>query len=115
MSLSEFENEAVDMAVRDYVARRRPPEHLRDRLDLAFTWDGSDVILFEVRPRWDDPSVKIHEHLARAKYVKSRKKWKVYWMRADFRWHLYPPLPEVDDIAAFLDEVERDPHGCFWG
>jgi len=115
MSISEFEHESVKASVESFIARRRPPEHLRDRVDLAYTWDGSEVIIFEIRPRWNDPSVTIHEHVARSKYIKSRKKWKIYWQRADLKWHAYPPKPEVDHISAFLAEVQLDPHGCFWG
>ena len=58
---------------------------------------------------------KIEEAVAKATYVKSKKVWKVYWQRADLKWHRYDPHPEVNSIEEFLDVVERDEHCCFYG
>ncbi|HKL26212.1 MAG TPA: DUF3024 domain-containing protein [Desulfuromonadales bacterium] len=53
--------------------------------------------------------------VAKATYVKIRKIWKIYWMRADLKWHGYQPDPVVQSIEEFLEIVERDEYGCFYG
>jgi len=52
---------------------------------------------------------------AKTTYVKKTGKWKVYWQRADLKWHSYQPTPEVDNLEEFLALVDRDEHGCFKG
>lgn len=53
--------------------------------------------------------------VAKATYVKAQKIWKVYWQRADLKWHRYDPDPEVKKIEEFLVVVEKDEFGCFYG
>jgi hypothetical protein len=36
-------------------------------------------------------------------------------LRADLKWHKYPPKPEVPTIEAFLALVEEDEYACFYG
>ena len=52
---------------------------------------------------------------AKATYVRTQKIWKIYWQRADLKWHSYEPVPTVKTIDAFCAAVEEDPYGCFWG
>jgi hypothetical protein len=113
--VNESEKKRVEKAVAAYVAKRRPPEHIRDEVDLAFRFDGRYVDIFEIRPRWKRPSEKVEEAVARARYFKSRNAWVVYWRRADMKWHRYGPAPEVKTIGAFLRIVDEDQYGCFFG
>jgi hypothetical protein len=114
-SMNEFEREGVEKAVAAYVARCRPPAEIREQVDLSFRFDGRFVEIFEIRPRWDEPAEKIEEAVARARYLKSREAWLVYWQRADLKWHKYDPAPEVPTIQDFLALVDEDKHGCFFG
>ena len=52
--------------------------------------------------------------MARATYVKRQSLWKVYWQRADLKWHLYEPVPEVNTLEEFLRIVEADEYACFF-
>ena len=113
--MNETEKKRVEDAVAAFVAKRRPPEHLRSQVDLAFRFDGRYVEIFEIRPRRNKPSEKIEEAVARARYFKSRGEWAVYWQRADMKWHKYPPASEVKTIQAFLKVVGEDEYGCFFG
>jgi hypothetical protein len=36
-------------------------------------------------------------------------------MRSDLKWHGYEPNPEVETLSDFLDIIQKDPYGCFWG
>jgi len=115
MALSEFEQKRIERIVGAYVEKHRPPAHIRNKVDLSFRVKGQSVEIFEIRPRWDKPSVKIEESVAKGTYVKSKRKWKIFWQRADLKWHLYTPVPDVKTIEQFLNVVEEDQYSCFFG
>ena len=115
MALSEFERKKCEKEVRAFIERRRPPPHVRNELDLGFRVSGQSVEIFEIRPLWREPDKKIEHAVAKATYVNARGVWKVYWQRADLKWHRYDPDPEVSSVLAFLDVVDRDQHACFFG
>lgn len=115
MALSESEAKQVEAAVSRFMGRHRPPEHIRPELDLGYRLTGQSLELFEVRPRWDKSSEKIEHGVAKARYVKRHGIWKVYWQRADLKWHRYEPDPEVDSVEEFLSVVAEDRYACFFG
>ena len=94
--------------------KRRPPEHLREKLDLNYRFEKQSVILFEIRPLLGRPNEIIEHAFAKASWVKSQEVWKVYWMRGNLKWYPYDP-PAVEDFEQFLTEVDEDRLGCFWG
>ena len=57
----------------------------------------------------------IEEMIAKTTFVRRAKTWKVFWRRADLKWHQYDPVPELRSLDEFLELVEDDEHGCFWG
>lgn len=115
MALSEFETRKYEKLVGDFIERRRPPLHVRKELDLGFRVKGQSVEIFEIRPMWRQPDKIIEEAVAKATYVRSKKVWKVYWQRADLKWHRYDPDPEVYSLEEFLNIVDRDEYACFFG
>lgn len=116
MALSEFEYKRAQKLVGEFVERRRPPAHIRGKLDSAFRIERQSVVLFEIRPRWGGPPDETMEQPhAKATWVKARGIWRVYWMRADLKWHAYAPCPEVRDLESFLRVVGEDAHHCFFG
>jgi hypothetical protein len=62
-----------------------------------------------------DASRKTESAIAKATYNRRRKTWKIFWQRADMRWHGYQPHLEADCIEEFLYVVDKDDHGCFFG
>lgn len=116
MALSELETKRLEKAVGAFIEARRPPPHIRAKLDLAYRISGQSVEIFELRPSWDGEPGEIIEHpVAKATYVKSTALWRVFWMRADLTWHAYAPTPQVGNIEKFLALVAEDKHGCFFG
>jgi len=84
-------------------------------VDLGYRLQDQTVELFEIRAHWQDSRQRVEGPVARARYVKSRRCWRVYWHRSNGRWEAYDPLPEVESLEAFLELVEGDPYGCFFG
>ncbi len=115
MALTEKETADIEAAMADFMKKRRPPVEIRDRLDLAYRIEGQSVIIYDIRPFWRDPSHKIEGMVAKATYVRKSHRWKIYWQRADMKWHTYPPHPEAVFFEEFLAVVDGDENGCFWG
>ena len=115
MAFSEFEIRKYEKVVGQFIEKRRPPLHIRSQLDLAFRVDGQSVEIFEVRPVWREPEKKMEHPVAKATYVKTQRIWRIYWQRADLKWHCYEPNPEVGTIEDFIALVDKDEHACFFG
>ncbi len=115
MAFSEFETKRIEKLVGAFVARRRPAPALRAEVDLAFRLSGQSVEIFEIRPAWRTPERMIESPIAKATFVRTRQVWRVFWRRADLRWHSVPDSPEVPTIEAFIALVDADEYAYFWG
>lgn len=101
--------------IENYIESIRPAVEMRHQLDIGYSFINYEVIIFEIRPQWNDES-KIHKYpFVKAKFVRSKQIWKIYWMRASGKWELYEPNPAVRNIQSFIEIVEEDEHGCFRG
>lgn len=116
MAFSEFELKQIETAAKDFEQLRRPPAHIRPELDVRWYIQGQSVIVSEYRPMWNNPSEIQEFPSAKATYVKSRKHWKLYWMRRDLKWHRYD---EDNETHRFIKDVftiiHTDQYGCFFG
>mgnify|MGYP001474529502 CR=1 FL=1 len=115
MPLDILKTAEVIESLENFMSKRRPSEDIRDELDLAYKIENQSLIIFEIRPRFMKESEKIESPLAKTTWVKSRQHWKIFWMRADLKWHSYKPIPTVRSIDDFLEIVDEDSYGCFWG
>ena len=115
MAFNEFELKKFEKAIKGFLDRKRPPPHIRKQLDLCYRLKGQSVEIFEIRPRWDDPNQLTENPIAKATYVRRQGIWKIYWQRADLKWHSYEPHPKVIELDEFLKVVESDEYACFFG
>jgi hypothetical protein len=116
MALSEFETKRCEKLISEYVDRCRPPAHIRPELDLGYRVKNQSVELFEIRPVWRGKSGDFMEHpVAKTTYVRTRGIWRIFWQRADLKWHAYEPDAEVKNLEDFIAVVEADEYGCFYG
>jgi hypothetical protein len=115
MALTDLERKRCERDLARFLERRRPPPHIRSDLDIGYRISGQSVEVFEVRPDWQDPDVKRELPFAKATFVRTRDRWRVFWMKRDLRWHTYEPNPEVHRLEAFLNLVDRDDFRCFFG
>ncbi|MCF6313462.1 MAG: DUF3024 domain-containing protein [Verrucomicrobiales bacterium] len=115
MALEEFDQALIEVKVAEFITKHRPPERVRDKVDLSFRIEDQSVIIFELRVNWRDASQWIDSPIAKATYVKKTKDWKVYWQRADLKWHRYEPVGTVESVDDFLQVVDEDEFACFWG
>lgn len=115
MALNDIEKKRIEKAVNAFMEKFRPAPHIRLELDYGYKISDQSIELFEIRPQWDNPKIRHESPFAKATFVRTKGKWKVFWRRADLKWHIYPPLPEVRAIEDFLSAVEKDEYHCFFG
>ncbi|WP_310555518.1 DUF3024 domain-containing protein [Flavobacterium sp.] len=92
----------------------RPPEHMRDQLDIGYSFINNVLILFEIRPSFIDKDKILNIEFAKTRYFKSKEIWKIYWKRANDNWDPYK-IEEVSNIDAFFKIIKEDKYGCFLG
>ena len=115
MALSDHELQHCEKALLQFMERRRPPPQIRDQLEILYRISGHSIEIFEVRPFWRDQTKRVESPVAKATFVRTKHHWKVFWMRQDLKWHRYEPKAEVEALETFLEVVDQDQFGCFFG
>ena len=82
-----------------------------EKLPLQIIKEKQSYIVGHKRKRYFDGSEYL-DKACKITYVKKSGIWKLYWMRADLKWH---PYKEFGDLNKLLEEVKADPNSCFWG
>jgi hypothetical protein len=114
MSFTEIELRRIEKTVGE-MCERRSPMQFRDELRTTFDVKGYDVTVYEERPHWRNPQKWIKEPVAKFKYISKDNVWKLFWMRADLKWHSYEMPRGTKTLEALVKEVDIDPHGAFFG
>ncbi len=115
MAFSDLERRRHERDLSRFVDARRPPPHIRPELDFGYRIAGQSIELFEIRPDWQDHTVILESSFAKATWVATRKRWRIYWKRQDLKWHGYEPHPEAATLEEVLAVVGRDEYACFFG
>lgn len=96
-------------------SKRRPPLHLRNQIREGQRFLDQSIELLFVRPHFRNPEVWIEEAFAKVRYVRKQNIWRLYWHRADGKWHGYTPHPEAKSLAQALRVINQDALHCFFG
>jgi len=112
MAFSEIEIVSVKDAMDKYILRIRPQPEIRDRLDISYKIYDQSVEIFEIRP--DMNGRIMHNPIAKTTFIRTNNTWKIFWMRADLKWHGYI-TQYVKTIYEFIEIVDEDDNCCFWG
>jgi hypothetical protein len=115
MAIDVLQTLDIIEAMENFITRNRPSENIRHQLDLSYKIEDQSIIIFEIRPRWNKPDEIMECAVAKTTFVKAKNHWKVFWQRADLKWHSYQPKPIVNELKDFIGLVEEDKHHCFWG
>ena len=115
MPIDALQTVEIIEVMENYLSRKRPPEHIRNQLDIGYTIDKQSIIVFEIRPQWNKPAIILEHPFAKTTFVKNTNNWKVFWMRADLKWHSYSPKVTVKNLKEFINLIEKDEHHCFLG
>jgi hypothetical protein len=116
MAFTETDIAAYTQEVeKHFWSERRPPLHLRNQIREGLRIEGQSIDLFFIRPAFNRPDEFVEEAIARITYIRTRELWRIFWMRADGKWHRYPPCPETGSLKKALQIVRKDDHHCFFG
>ncbi len=117
MAFSEEELQTHKIALDAFLEKRRPPEEIRDQVDIAYSdsVDNQSIMILEIRPVFMQPGKKVEMAVAKATFERTSDTWKIYWQRSNMKWVSYEPVPAVGRLEEFLQLVDEDRMGCFWG
>jgi Protein of unknown function (DUF3024) len=115
MAFTKAELAKCKRALDAFMERRRPPPHIRDKLDFGYRITEQSIELFEIRPVWNDASRQQEQRFAKATFVRSRDQWHIFWQRADLKWHRYGKHPSAATLVKVLAVIDEDGYGCFFG
>ena len=105
-----------ESTIKKYVESLRPENAtFRAQLDFGYFYDGKVVVLYSIRPIWNNPKEIQHLEFAKIRFYTSRQEWNLYWMRASGKWELYEPFPKSTHLDNIIDSIREDKHGCFYG
>ena len=115
-SPAEIHNHLVTLET-GFWAYRRPPLQLRHKIreGQRIAGPSQSIELFFERPAFQRPGEWVESSIAKMKYLRNRDVWKLYWKRADGRWHRYPHCPETETLCEALAVIEEDAYCCFFG
>ncbi|MFH1079237.1 MAG: DUF3024 domain-containing protein [Pseudomonadota bacterium] len=114
MPLTEFTKKLIETRLFEY-CERRIPIHARDQVKLIYKITGNNVTLIETRPYYMNPSVWTETPIAQFRFNHETKKWTLYWMDRNSRWHLDELVKPSIHFEDILKELDRDATGIFWG
>lgn len=73
MAFNDIERKRVENEAAAFVEKVRPPAHVRPKLDIGYRVENQNVLIFEIRPSFRDPSSKHEGYVAKATYVRTDK------------------------------------------
>jgi hypothetical protein len=114
LAFSEIELKRIE-AVVGPLCGRRSPAHAHHQVRTEYRVEDQGVLIVEVRVVWDDPSRWMEHGVAKLKFNRKAGEWRLFWQRASLRWESYEPLASSRDLAILVEEIDRDPNGCFFG
>ena len=67
--LDEVELARVRRAMDAFMQQRRPPPHIRSKVDLGFRVIGQSIEIFETRPSWQGQRIGMRDSRTRATHI----------------------------------------------
>jgi len=114
VAFDELELKRIERTVGELCRKCSPPEHA-DELRTVYEVEGHSVTMYEERSPWDGVGEWTRSGIARFRFSRSRREWRLYRMRQDLRWHLYDPDEMPADLDSLVAVVEADKYGAFFG
>ncbi len=114
MALPEFTKKLVEEKLIKY-CNSRIPENVRHNVRLIFKFHENIVTLILTRPYFRKSSKWAERSVAQFRFDNESKKWQLFFIDKNNRWHPYDLIQPSIDFDDLLKELDRDPRGIFWG
>jgi hypothetical protein len=69
MTLDIIKSADIIEAMENFLERKRPPEDIRDKVDIGYRIENQSIFIFEILPQWNNPEKKIESLFAKATYL----------------------------------------------
>jgi len=83
-------------------SKRRPSREIRDQIREGQRFAGQNIEFFFVRPLFNQPDRTVEDSIAKVQFVRGRGSWRIFWKRADGKWHGHRPHPEAASLTEAL-------------
>lgn len=77
MAIDTLQSLEVIEVMENFLLRNRPPEHIKNQLDIGYKIEDQSIIVFEIRPQWNKPEIILEHPFAKITFVKAKNNWKV--------------------------------------
>lgn len=113
---NSMEIDLSEHQIKSFVETLRPQDpEIRKQLNIGYSWNKKDLILFEIRPSYLDPEIILNHEFVKITYVQSSQSWKLFWEKANDKWESYKPCPTSNHLEKLLQTIKADDHCCFFG
>ncbi|AUC77312.1 DUF3024 domain-containing protein [Olleya sp. Bg11-27] len=113
-----MKNTTIDInesTVKNYVESLRPEDlDIRTKLDFGYSYDKKVVIIYKIRPVWNNPKKTQNIEYVKIRFYKSKQEWLLYWKRASGKWEIYPSSKGSTHLEKIIEMIKEDKHGCFF-
>ncbi|MFA0053661.1 MULTISPECIES: DUF3024 domain-containing protein [Vibrio] len=112
MAFSEFECARYLKMMEQCVEAIRPPQAIRAQIDFVAEIDNQSLMLYELSSSFSRDGSTQRYPVAKITYVKTKKHWVLYGMRASGKWmkHSTHTLLELA-----IGTLQADPDSNFFG
>ena len=84
MAIDIFHTLHVIEIMENFIERKRPPENIRHQIDLSYKIENQSIIVFELRPVWNDPGKIMESNIAKITYEQELLVKEVKFLKLDF-------------------------------
>ena len=106
MAIDTLKTLEIIEVMENFLLRKRPPENIRNQVDIGYNIEDQSIIIYEIRPQWNSPEITLEHPFAKTTFVKAKNIWKVFCLRADLKWHTYSPKPSTTCPGYFRETLE---------
>lgn len=113
MALTEWQKAEIKVMAKKYLGKKNDEIacHTKD-LRIDYRIEGQSLYIFEHRKTFSGAFEDFD--VAKTTYVSTIKKWKLFWMMRDLKWHAYIDTFH-DDIESVFKCIDKDELCAFWG
>lgn len=95
---------------------KKVPARLRDEIRVECKRRGRSLTIVERRaPMSPELGSDWSEQKVAQLRLGEDDEWSVLWADRNGRWRTYPDAPRAGHPVPLLEEIDRNPHGVFWG
>ena len=114
MPFNDIEKQRIKKIIGGF-CQEKIPDHQRCQIKLFYEIRGYEVRIIESRPHFLNSHLWTDTPIARLHYDPDTLAWRLYWMRANGKWHKYPDFELTNNLKSLIGVIAEDRYRVFWG